>query len=113
MSDLQEFQMSASLISQPPPLLPRGARACTSITFKICGRVSTSPVRSVVKRINDKTMRIEQLKAGSYPESVLPGALEQLDHLERIPLLQDDCDFPPLSSSSSSISCTVTFELRK
>lgn len=47
----------------------------------------------------------------AYPESVLPGTLEQLDHLERISLLQNDRDSPPLPSSSSCVSCTVTLEL--
>lgn len=48
------------------------------------------------------------LKTGAktHPESVLPWTLEQLDHLERSALLQDDGE-PALLC----FSCTVTLQL--
>lgn len=42
MSDLQEFQMSASLIFQPPPLVPRGARGLHTHDAQICARETFS-----------------------------------------------------------------------
>lgn len=52
--------------------------------------------------------RQQQLKAGAgtHPEPVLPGTLEQLDHLERSSLLQDD-GHPAFLSFSR----TVTLQL--
>lgn len=47
-----------------------------------------------------------QTGAKTHPESVLPWTLEQLDHLERSSLLQDDGE-PALLG----FSCTVTLQL--
>lgn len=44
----------------------------------------------------------------AHPESVLPGTLEQLDHLEGIALLQNHADSPRLSLLSSR---AVAFQL--
>lgn len=79
-------------------------RVCVCVREK--GKEGLSALHCAGQRKGQARQELEIEVA--YPESVLPGTLEQLDHLERIPLLQDDRDSSLVPFSSS---CTVAFEL--
>lgn len=95
--------MSASVILHASSLLPQavGGRAHTL-------RAPCAPWPASATGFKVAEHAEQQLKMGAetHPESVLPGTLEQLDHLQRSSLLQDDGDPAFLSFSRA-----VAFQL--
>ena len=72
-------------------------------------QMSASVILRVSSLLSVQIMQVAWAETGAetHPESVLPGTLEQLDHLERSSLLQDNGEPAFLSLSS-----TVTLQLR-